>query len=196
MKIPKQPCLKCKKPIAHWGISGGAMMGVRSKRRVRFLFRCRECDLSFEVAATRAQHDAIVRRDLKRHDQSVRMHRLFHAFYKKFRKSKLRKRMRVDDGWKYTGWEFMRRVDALAGKPGWEGLHVHAIDDSYNAGSRIYFLEHRAGNYYWGTTVIVITHCDGQPPHEWFMYGSHLDPIVRTLLKIQAKHRRSMRHRR
>lgn len=140
--------------------------------------------MAFEAAPTPREAAALHKYDKAQSLRSANIHRLWHKFCHRFKTKNCQ-------AWKYDGWQLMQKVSRLEGKPGWEGLHVLSCDDSYHASSDIYLIEHRDGDYYWGTTVVVVTQCDGVPLKEFFLYGSHTDPLLTQLLKIQKKHHRS-----
>lgn len=109
--------------------------------------------------------------------RSSAIHRVWHAFQRKF--------FEKANGhtWKWTGYNLMCKIERWAKKYP-KDIFSAGIDDSHHAGSDIYFILHRDGKKNWGTTVIVITQCDGQPPCEYFMYPGHAKGIIDILKKI------------
>lgn len=102
---------------------------------------------------------------------------------KKFPKMYKSKYQDVRDGWKWTSYTLMTRVREWAKKYP-EDVIVCRIDDSFFASSDLVFILHRVKRRLWGTTVVVIPQCDGQPPCEYFMYPSHREGIQKALEKM------------
>lgn len=133
------------------------------------------------------------------------VHEVWHKFTKKFYKYKKvkvtkeerkrwpvlfgkRKYQTYRDGWKYTGYKLMRAVRKFAEKYP-KNVEVLSIDDSAHASSDMVFIHHirkygKDKGKNWGTTVVVITQCDGQPPCEFFMYPGHQKQILKSLQNI------------
>lgn len=134
------------------------------------------------------------------------IHKVFHEFCKKFYKYKrvritglLKKHKvfgnskyhNVRDGWKYAGYKLMQEVEKFAEKYP-KDIEVVNIDDSCHASSSLVLIHHipttgpdKGKN--WGTTAIVVTQCDGQPPCEFFMYPGHQKSFISALRKVQGK---------
>jgi len=108
--------------------------------------------------------------------RSDAMHRVSHIFQRKFFE-------KGTGAWKWTGYSLMCKMEKWAKKYP-EDVFCAGIDDSHFCGSDIYFILHRDGKMNWGTSVVVITQCDGQPPCQYFMYPGHLTGILDVLKKI------------
>jgi ribosomal protein L31 len=85
----------------------------------------------------------------------------------------------VRDGWKYNGYEMMRQVEKFANKH--PEVVICSCDDSYHASSMVVFIPHRAKEEFWGTTVVSIPQCSGEPPLEMFFYPGHALGIEKAL---------------
>lgn len=82
--------------------------------------------------------------------------------------------------WLYQGADLQDRIHDWAEK--WpQDVAICGIDDSHFTSSDVVFILHRKGKKLWGTTVYVITQCDGQPPMEFFMYPGHARWMERAL---------------
>jgi hypothetical protein len=145
--------------------------------------RCKNCEYEIERKATPFEKKRI-RADHERGEaRSAAMHKLNWEFGKMFMNP--RWKPGENSKWKYQGYDLMTRIRKWAKKYP-KDVIVCNIDDSYNASSDLVFVLHRIGRTLWGTTCYTITQCDGQPPHEWFMYPGHRKGIQEAL-KVMAK---------
>jgi len=154
----------------------------------------RRCVCGHEVSRPMTKREIWARKkaDLSDEVESQRQNRVCHEFDRTFRVLENRpvtiggKKVKslVDTGWKYEGYEFMSRVRKWAKKYP-NDVYICGIDDAHFASSDIVFILHRPSpKRIWGTTVIVITQCDGKPPKEFFMYPGHASGILETLQEI------------
>lgn len=187
-----RPCPQCKKLISYSSYSGDG-----TKWPLTLSYVCQNCGIQWDSVATKREAASLRKYDDFHERRCISIHRLYHKFRDRFMREVPTEKVKrgkktlqlYDEKWKYDGWEMMKRVRRLEGRPGWEGLHVLSCDDTYHASSSIVLIEHRDGRYYWGTTVLVVTQCDGQPLKEFFLYGSHLEALLPVLLRIQKLHR-------
>jgi hypothetical protein len=109
--------------------------------------------------------------------KSATIHKVWHAFQRKFFEN--------GDGhtWKWTGYDLTCKVEKWAKRYPKDVFSGH-IDDSHFCSSDIYFILHRDGKKNQGTTVVVLTQCDEQPPCEFFMYPIHVKGMIDILSKI------------
>lgn len=82
-------------------------------------------------------------------------------------------------GFKYKGYQMMRRMEAFAKKH--PEVVLCSCDDSFHAGSMVAFIPHRAPTEYWGTTVVIIPQCTNEPALEMFFYPGHAMEIEKAL---------------
>lgn len=91
---------------------------------------------------------------------------------------------RNNDGWRWTGWDLIKRVEKWAEKYP-KDVYIAGCDDTYHTTSNIVLVLHRTGRRLWGTTVYVLTQCDGLPPKEFFLYSGHAHDLERALRVIR-----------
>jgi hypothetical protein len=84
------------------------------------------------------------------------------------------------ESWKYLGWELQEKIDKWAQKYP-EDVAITGIDDTSFTSSDVVMVLHRVGKRVWGTTVYVVTQCDGQTPIEFFMYPNHRAQLQEAL---------------
>jgi len=176
---------------------------------------CKTCGERWEVPFT-AEEKRLWRERLKKDDQRMKaIHGLGWSFQKAFyrykkvrlspkdyaqsvktyniickgkRKKNLSRYRLYRDGWKFSGYEMMRQVEKFAKKHP-EVVICHC-DDSYHAGSMVAFIPHRAKEEYWGTTVVSIPQCTGEPPLEMFFYPGHALEIEKALHAFNQEYRK------
>ena len=135
----------------------------------------------------------------KLRERSNQIHKIFWDFgrtFYKFKKVEVSKELRqkyptmytskyqdVRDGWKWKSYDLMQRIEKWAEKYP-KDVQVCRIDDSFFASSSLVMITHRVGNKIFGTSIVVVTQCDGQPPCEFFVYPSHREGIQEALAKI------------
>lgn len=143
-------------------------------------YACRDRECTYEVKRkkTPAQKRAWKRKWDREEKESNIMHACFRSFTKKF----------MDDRGKFKpglrGYELMCAVEDWAKK--WPDDAIHAgCDDSHFTSSDIWFILHRVKRRLWGTTVIVLTQCDGQEPIEFFLYPGHAFRIMMVLQHLE-----------
>lgn len=113
------------------------------------------------------------------------VHRIWHNFAKIF----LNEDCPPDKKWKYTGYDFMHRVEKYVKRH--PEIKLCPCDDSFFASSTIAFIPHfdpeenNKSKRYFGTTVVVIPQCDGQQPCQFFLYPGHVENLLKELKKIE-----------
>jgi len=122
-----------------------------------------------------------------------RENKVWWEFERKFKTRKKEKRVKIgkkwftpllQDGWKWSGYDLMSRVEKWAEKYP-EDVYVCYCDDTHFTGSRIFLILHRPGpRRIWGTSAVAVTQCDGLPPKEFFLYPGHMKGIHEALGKI------------
>lgn len=112
-----------------------------------------------------------------KNEKRPKMHRVNDDFFRRFRVK--------GGGWKWSGPELMDHVTKWAKKYP-RDVHIAGIDDTFFAGSYLVLVLHRVGNRLWGTTVYVLTQCDGEPPKEFFMYPGHALCLRRALQVLEG----------
>lgn len=143
----------------------------RSQLKKSFSCKCGE---KYERDTTKSEQQKAARDYKKRVALSDKANKVWREFVKKFR----------DGGaWNWEGAELQSRVEQWAEKYP-DDVMVHGIDDSHFCSSDIVFVLHRVKKRLWGTTCVVITQCDGQPPCEFFMYPGHRFGIQNALVKM------------
>lgn len=71
-----------------------------------------------------------------------------------------------------------------------EEVVVLRCDDSCHAGSDLVLVTHEAKQKWMGVTALMFPQCDGRQPAVFFLYPSHVEPLLKALTKI---HKRSIR---
>lgn len=105
------------------------------------------------------------------------VHRVSRDFFRRFKKNWK---------WKYSGYDFSKRVEKWATK--WPSdVRVVRCDDGVFAGSNLVLIEHRAADAYMGTTVVYIPQCTGEPPTDFFLYPSHRAGLLAALREIERE---------
>lgn len=85
-------------------------------------------------------------------------------------------------GWKWTGWAFIERVERWAkGRP---QVRLTWCDDTSFMSSLLVLIEHAAYRRYMGTSLMVIPQ-NGESPTMVFLYPSHTERLIDTLLDIR-----------
>jgi len=138
--------------------------------------KCGEKQEHLPSANEKRSYDARRRREDR--DGEI-IHRVWHDFAKTF----MEKESRV---WKWTGWELLDRVDKWMKKYP-RDVFSSGIDDNHHTSSSVYFILHRVGKRLWGTTAVVVTQCDGQPPCGFFFYPSHMERMRDVFNEIIKK---------
>jgi len=107
----------------------------------------------------------------------MNVHKVYHLFKKKFFNES-------NNSWNYKGYEMMEMIDKWAKKYPKE-VEILGIDDSCNASSYMVLInQFESKKVLWGTTVIIIPQCDGQPPCEFFLYPDHRKGITEAFKKL------------
>lgn len=156
--------------------------------------KCKSCDYRSKRPMTKREQANFDKSQKRLTERTNKLHKVWHEFSAKFMAfkdtgpitigGKTYKKNMNRDGWKYQGFDFMERVERWAKKYP-KDVYVLRIDDSYHASSDLVFVLHRSGERTnWGTSVVVITQCDGIPPKEYFMYPGHAKGIAEVLNKI------------
>jgi len=109
----------------------------------------------------------------------------------KGRKFKATKFETYHSGFKYKGYEMMKRMEAFAKKH--PDVVICGSDDSFHAGSMVAFIPHRALTEYWGTTVVIIPQCTGEPALEMFFYPGHAIEIEKAIHGFNREFREKRR---
>jgi hypothetical protein len=167
------------------------------------IIKCNTCEKRWEVPFN-AEEKRLWLERTKKEDQRLKdIHALGWAFHKAFyRYKKVRMPLREarlykseyqlsHDGWKYSGYKMMKQIEKFAKKH--PDVILLSCDDSYNAGSMIVLIPHRSKEEYWGTTVVSIPQCTGEPPLEMFLYPGHAMEIERALHIVNQESRQKQK---
>lgn len=176
-----------KKPVRHRHRFTYASYGPGAILR----FRC-ACGDFTERPATPAE-----RRFCQKHvvdfSKPMLIHAAWHDFVKKMKRfvktgeTKLGGKVFAcgRDEYRWRGYDLMERVAEWAKK--WpDDVRITGCDDSYHTSSDLVLIEHKSPDAYMGTTVIVITQNDGQPPAEFFLYPDDANGLIDTLKAIRT----------
>jgi len=98
---------------------------------------------------------------------------------------------RVQDGWKLDGWKLIQAIERWAKKRP-DDVCSAVVDDSSYSGSRLFFVAHRNGRDYHGTTVVYVPQ-DGYGAGHFFMYPSHRQGVADALREVLSWERRGAR---
>lgn len=63
-------------------------------------------------------------------------------------------------------------------------IFTAGCDDAYHSTSSLWFILHRDGRQFMGTTVLFISQCDSQVPTTFFLYPGHVDGVQAVLARI------------
>ncbi len=66
-------------------------------------------------------------------------------------------------------------------------VYLSGVDDTYFTSSDLVLVTHEAEGRFMGTTVILVTQCDGQPPAQFFLYPGHADGLMQNLAHIKVR---------
>ena len=80
--------------------------------------------------------------------------------------------------WKLKGYDFMYAVEKYAEKN--PEITVVGCDDAHFASSSIVLVPHKTGDYYMGTTMLIIPQLVGEIV-EVFLYPGHADALIEAL---------------
>lgn len=113
-------------------------------------------------------------------EQTEEMHRTWHSFQKEFKEN---------GGWKYDDNDsLMDAICLWADKQDPINFSFVSCDDSYHTSSDLILIHHiwteEVTKHWWGTTVVFIAQCDGQPPAEFFLYPGHAKYLMNSLGKV------------
>jgi hypothetical protein len=146
------------------------------------IIKCNTCEKRWEVPFN-AEEKRLWLERTKKEDQRLKdIHTLGWAFHKAFYR---------DGTWKYSGYKMMKQVEKFAKKH--PEVILLSCDDSYHAGSMIVLIPHRSKEEYWGTTVVSIPQCTGEPPLEMFLYPGHAMEIERALHIVNQEYRQKQK---
>ncbi len=117
------------------------------------------------------------------------MHRVYRAFERAFKEKQTSQwtapgRKQTYEGWRYSGYEFIHRVDAWS-KRYPNDVRTVRVDDAVYSSSRLVLINHRASDRVHGTTVVIIPQNSG-PACEFFLYPDHLKVLLATLRLTHA----------
>ena len=108
-------------------------------------------------------------------DRKPSIHRVWHAFSKKFMSK---------DAFKLKGYELMEAVEKWA-KRFPDDVRTVRIDDGHFCNSDLVLIDHKAKDQYMGVTAVVIPQCTGEEPLCFFMYPSHQAGLMKALIAMQ-----------
>lgn len=103
------------------------------------------------------------------------VHYVWHAFAEKF--------LNKDGTWKYTGYDFIGKVERWAKYYPNDVIVSYSDDDSYMS-STVLYITHKTKTAYHGTTILPISQ-NGNVPVRTFLYPSHHNQMIDALLKIR-----------
>ncbi len=149
--------------------------------------RCNDekCGAHRERNRTKAEANRF-NEDQKKHNVEIKkMHGIGWEFAKKFERpynQKMKDPWR--DCWKYHGYDLMTRIRRWAKKHPKDVICL-GCDDDYHASSDIFLILHRVKRRLWGTSVVVVTQCDGIPPKKFFLYPGHAHGLAVALRTLE-----------
>ncbi len=137
---------------------------------------CQACGARRVRKATK-QEALVFKQDQRRfQSESDKAHAVWHDFCKRFKPA-------PDNVFKYTGYDFISRVEKWARKfP--KDVRIVPCDDDYFASSILVLIEHQAPTFYMGTSVVCIPQLSGDPTC-MFLYPRHRSLLLAGLLAIQ-----------
>ena len=177
VKFPKASCVcaSCSKRLTTFSYNGKG-------KRTLLHFYCQKCKTETTVIPTGSTAKEVAAYTKETERRSTAIHQLWHKFCKQFKTK--------DGAWRHQDpYQLSLTVEALCGTKGWEGLHVVRCDDAVHAGSDLILVEHcdHKTGYYFGTTIVYVPQCTGEPPTEFFLYLSHLKQLLTVLQTIKKK---------
>jgi len=151
---------------------------VRGLNPTVVTFQC-DCGFSQCQSATPSETRAYKQYDKASHEYSKSLHSIYHNFARKFMLGDMTQIFKVG------GYALMCRVEKWAEKfPTVKCIHC---DDSVHAGSLMVLIPHETKEEYWGTTVVFIPQCTGEPPTSLFLYPNHHHNLISELINIRRR---------
>jgi len=104
----------------------------------------------------------------------------WHAFQKEFFE---------DYRWKdyEDNYQLMEQVEIWIEKRNSENIDLIGCDDNYHSNSDLILFHHvytdNEEKKWWGTTVLFLAQCSGDPPAEFFLYPGHAKALINSLEK-------------
>jgi hypothetical protein len=163
-----------------------SVFAVGSKKGGTKNIVCDICKKRWEVPLTADEKRLWRERIKQENSRSKDLHALYRAFQKAFYQDNQKGRV----GWKYKGYELMKRIEEFAKKH--PELVLLSCDDSWYTSSMIVLIPHRIDIdiEYWGTTVVIVPQCTGEPPLEMFLYPGHAVELEKALHGLNCEFRR------
>lgn len=146
------------------------------------IIRCNRCQKRWEVPLNAEEKHLWKERTKKENKHIKDMHSISLAFHKAFYDGRT---------WKYSGYKMLQHVEKFAKKH--PEVVLLSCDDSYNAGSGIVLIPHRTQEEYWGTTMVIIPQCTGEPPLEMFLYPGHSLAFEKALHAFNQESRKKQK---
>jgi hypothetical protein len=181
----------CHGKVMSWSSRTGALNVVGAAWVVgKIRFSCRTCQKSIERPMTALEIAAFTKIDKVEDERGRAVHALWHEFSRRFQD---RSDPAKSGKWLLSGWAMMEKVEKWANRE-LRGIEVLRCDDSYHASSDLILIPHAVYikgkvDYYWGTTVVYVPQCSGDPPAEFFLYGNHAKGFRDALDGVVKHHR-------
>jgi len=141
------------------------------------IFACIDCKLRIERPATELEREII---NSDNDVGGLNVHSVWHEFCAEFSDKR-------GDGWRLSGYDFMEAIEEYAKTH--PDIKVIGCDDLMHMSSDIVLIPHKSDGSYWGTTVLYIAQCGGEPPVCFFLYPSHNTDLITALLGLEAEAR-------
>lgn len=152
-----------------------------SAKDVSFVCRCGE---HISRPTTKKEEKIIQNRLLDLFSNTPDVHKLWFKFEKKFI---LNPGGGVPIKFRYSGWEFIKRVERFAKTH--PEIIITRCDDVVFASSDMVFIPHETRYEWMGVTCIVIPQCSEDPPLAFFLYPHHIEELIPTLKEFQRRSR-------
>lgn len=165
--------------------------------RDELTLKCKKpnCDVTRTRPITKYERKRKIAAAKKELNKYPNIHKIYHEFLKKFKTYKkfkvksgaLKGTYSYAEGWIAKGYDLMLKIEKWANKYPKEVIQLHT-DDSYHAGSRLFLITHRMSpRKIWGYSCVSVTQCDGQVPHEFFLYPGDAKELRKALTSISKQ---------
>lgn len=146
------------------------LLGANSKE---ITFKCTTCGDQKSRPITAKERKVTGMDEL--FDRKLSIHRVWHAFSKKFMKG---------GSFKLKGYDLMKAVEKWAKKYP-RDVRTVGIDDGDFCNSDLVLVDHKTKDQYMGVTAVVIPQCTGEDPLCFFMYPSHQAGLLKALVALE-----------
>lgn len=187
--------------------------GARRVRDVKIEFLCWNCQSRYQRKVTPAEADFYAKHyriSFKSKAGVKTIHTVWHELQRKFRVYKDGGEVQIGGkpvklshpvGWKWSGYDLIRRLEKWADKYP-KDVRTVTVDDDHFASSVLFLVEHQSDDQYMGTSVLYVAQCSGDPPAVFFMYPGHRRSLLAALeainvasAPIEARQRAAMKAR-